>query len=179
MDANSYQNVSWAMRGSLGLVVRGAPQYIKKGTGMIERIDYVKRNEPAIKAMAAAKRHMGTVDIKLRALVELRVSQMNGCVYCVDTHTKEARAAGERQQRLDCLPVWRDCTFFDAAERAALDWAEAVTRVAETGAPEPIYQALRAHYSEQQIVDLTLIIAQMNAWNRLAISFGHLPDRDP
>lgn len=143
---------------------------------MIERLDYVSLNGPAIAAMARAKPHMKSIDAKLRAIVELRVSQINGCVYCVDLHTEEARAAGESQQRLDCLPVWGECPFFDDAEKTALAWAEAVTLLAEEGAPEHLYNELKQHYSDQQIVDLTLIIAQMNAWNRLAVSFGHVPD---
>lgn len=143
---------------------------------MIERLDYISINGAAIGRMLKAKGDVGSIDDRLRALVELRVSQINGCVYCVDLHTTEARAAGETQQRLDCLPVWPECPFFDASERAALAWAEAVTLLAETGAPDPVFEALGAHFTDQQIVDLTLIIAQMNAWNRLAVSFRHLPD---
>ncbi len=143
---------------------------------MIERLDYVSLNGAAIAAMAKAKGHMGSIDAKLKAIVEIRVSQINGCVYCVDVHTSEARAAGEMQQRLDCLAVWIECPFFTEAEKSALAWAEAVTYVSEQGAPKPLFDALKSHYSDQQIVDLTLIIAQMNAWNRLAVSFGHVPD---
>ena len=143
---------------------------------MIERLDYVSINGPAIASMAKAKTHMPSIDPKLRALMELRVSQINGCAYCVDLHTTEARHAGETTQRLDCLTVWREVSFFDAAEKAALAWAEAVTTISETGAPDAVYAELRTHFSDQQVVDLTLIIAQMNAWNRLAISFGHSPD---
>ena len=142
---------------------------------MIERLDYVSLNSTAIANMAKAKNDMPSVDSKLRAVIELRVSQINGCAYCVDLHTQEARAAGETQQRLDCLTVWREVAFFDDAEMAALAWAEAITLISETGAPQAIYSALAPHFSEHQIVDLTLIIAQMNAWNRLAIGFGHRP----
>lgn len=143
---------------------------------MIERADYVALNGLAIAGMAKTKDLMASIDARLRALVELRVSQINGCAYCVDLHTMEARQAGETQQRLDCLTVWREVSFFDAAEKAALAWAEAVTLIAESGAPDSVYDGLSQYFSEQQIVDLTLIIAQMNAWNRLAISFRHLPD---
>lgn len=143
---------------------------------MIERLDYVSINGPAIASMAKSKNNMLSIDKKLRAIVELRVSQINGCAYCVDLHTIEARRAGETLQRLDCLTVWREVPFFDTAEKATFAWAEAVTTVAANGAPEHLYTALFDHFSEEQIVDLTLIIAQMNAWNRLAISFGHLPD---
>jgi AhpD family alkylhydroperoxidase len=143
---------------------------------MIERLDYVSINGPAIASMAKAKNNMPSIGRKLRALVELRVSQINGCVYCVDLHSMEARQAGETQQRLDCLTVWQECPFFDDNEKAALAWAESITLVAETGAPENLFNALLGHFTEQQVVDLTLIISQMNAWNRLAISFGHHPD---
>lgn len=142
---------------------------------MTERLDYVAINGLAIAAMAKAKVQMASIDAGLRALIEVRVSQINGCAYCVDLHTQQARAAGEGQQRLDCLTVWEECGFFTEAEQAALAWAEAVTWVAEAGAPEPLYQALFDHFSDQQVVDLTLIIAQMNAWNRVAISFCHQP----
>jgi AhpD family alkylhydroperoxidase len=143
---------------------------------MIERLDYASLNADAIAAMANASAKMPSIETKLRALVELRVSQLNGCAYCVDLHTVEAKKAGETSQRLDCLTVWREVPFFDDAEKAALAWAEAITNIAGNGAPEPLYAALSDHFSEQQIVDLTLIIAQMNAWNRLAISFRHLPE---
>lgn len=146
---------------------------------MINRLDYVAINPAALKSMMQAKGDMPSIDKRLRALIELRVSQINGYAYCVDTHTVEARAAGETQQRLDCLTVWREVGFFDASEKAALAWAEALTYVTESGAPTALYDALSAHFSEAQIVDLTLIIAQMNAWNRLAIGFGHHPDPRP
>ena len=143
---------------------------------MIERLDYVSINGPAIASMAKAKDDIHSINDKLRALIELRVSQINGCAYCVDLHTIEARKAGETAQRLDCLTVWREVSFFDDAEKSALDWAEAITEVSTKGAPENLYAALSEHFSDVEIVDLTLIISQMNAWNRLAISFGHLPD---
>ncbi len=143
---------------------------------MIERLDYVSINGPAIASMAQAKSDVTSIDRKLRALLELRVSQINGCAYCVDLHTREARHAGETTQRLDCLPVWREVPFYSETEKAALAWAEALTRIAGNGAPEALYNALFDHFSDAQIVDLTLIIAQMNAWNRLAIGFHHLPD---
>lgn len=145
---------------------------------MTARLDYAAINMPALSAMLKAKPHMGSISADLRAIVELRVSQINGCAYCVDLHSHEARAAGVAQRKLDCVAVWREAPFFDAAERAALDWAEAVTRIAEGGAPQALFDALGAQFSDQQVVDLTLIIAQMNAWNRLAVSFGHGPDAD-
>ena len=143
---------------------------------MIERLSYGVINPKAIQSMLATKKHMPSIDVKLRALIELRISQINGCVYCVDLHSNEARDAGETQQCLDCLPAWRECPFFDDRERAALAWAEAVTNLPETGAPDETYDQLFAHFSEQEIVDLTFIVSHMNALNRLAVSFRHMPD---
>ncbi|GAB5448225.1 carboxymuconolactone decarboxylase family protein [Gymnodinialimonas sp.] len=142
---------------------------------MSERLNYIAINGPAIASMFKAKSDVTKIEHKLKALVEVRVSQINGCAYCVDVHTMDARSAGETQQRLDCLPVWREAQFFDARERAALAWAEAVTQVATQGAPQPLYDALFDHFSDAEVVDLTLVIAQMNAWNRLAVSFAAKP----
>lgn len=143
---------------------------------MIERLDYVSINGPAIASMAKAMNNMSTIDERLRAIIELRVSQINGCVYCVDLHATQARAAGETQQRLDCLAVWQEGPLFDDREKAAFAWAEAITSISDQGAPKMLFDALSPHFSDAQIVDLTLIIAQMNAWNRLAIGFGHVPE---
>lgn len=143
---------------------------------MIERLDYTEINSKATNGLASASKHITTIDKKLWALVELRVSQINGCVYCVDLHARQARDEGESQQRLDCLAVWRESRFFDDRERAALAWAEAVTLLPDTNAPDALYDGLDEHFSEQEIVDLTFIISLMNAWNRLAVGFRHLPE---
>ena len=143
---------------------------------MISRLNYLEINSRAINALAAINKHVSSIDEKLRALVELRVSQINGCVYCLDTHAEQARAHGETQQRLDCLAAWHEYPFFDEAERAALAWADAVTHLPDTHAPDDIYENLSKHFSEREVVDLTLIISLMNSWNRLAVSFRHLPD---
>jgi AhpD family alkylhydroperoxidase len=118
--------------------------------------------------------HAEKFDPKLRALIELRVSQINGCAYCLSLHTEEARHVGESQQRLDCLSAWRETTFYTEREQAALAWAEALTLIAETHAPQDIYDAATQHFSEKELVDLTMVIVNMNAWNRLAIGF-HKP----
>lgn len=142
---------------------------------MIERDDYLRLNPHAIQSLFDVKKHIRAIDSRLRALVEIRVSQINGCGYCVITHTKEAREAGETQQRLDALPVWAETRFFSDAERAALVWTETVTRIGENGAPQSLYDDLTKHFSPEEIANLTMTIALMNAWNRLAISFGHMP----
>lgn len=144
---------------------------------MSRRIAYVKIAPDAFKALSATRPYIesSTIDARLRALVELRVSQINGCAYCVDLHSREARQAGEGQQRLDCLPVWRETPFFDDRERAALAWAESVTLVSQTGVPDAVFEEARKHFAEKELVDLTLIVAVMNAWNRMAISFRQGP----
>ncbi len=138
---------------------------------MTQRLDYVAINGPAIHAMIAAKSHMATISAGFRALLELRVSQINGCSYCIALHGEEAANAGEGQARIAALSAWRDTTLFTDREQSALAWAESLTRIETDRAPDALYTALLAHFSEQEVVDLTLIIAQMNAWNRLAIGF--------
>jgi AhpD family alkylhydroperoxidase len=152
-------------------------QFFEGVNQMPKRIDYKRVAPEAVKALAATKFYIDTTEItpRLRALVELRTSQINGCSYCVDLHSREARAAGEGQQRLDCLPVWRETDLYDERERAALAWAESVTLVSQTGVPDDMFEEARRHFSEKELVDLTLIIASMNAWNRIAISFRQGP----
>ncbi len=144
---------------------------------MIRRIAYPQVAPDAYKALAATRPYIdsSTVDKRLRALVELRVSQINGCAYCVDMHSREARQAGETQQRLDCLPVWRETPFFSDRERSALAWAESVMLVSQTGVPDEVYEEARKQFSEKELVDLTFVVTIMNAWNRLAISFRQGP----
>lgn len=144
---------------------------------MIRRLAYYQIAPEGIQALAATRPYFeaSSVGARLRALVELRVSQINGCAYCVDMHSREARHAGETQQRLDCLPVWRETSFFDDRERAALAWAESVTLVSQTGVPDAVYEEVRKYFSDKEVVDLTLVIAVMNAWNRIAISFRQGP----
>ncbi|HEY1598894.1 MAG TPA: carboxymuconolactone decarboxylase family protein [Pirellulales bacterium] len=144
---------------------------------MSTRANYYVVNRPAADALSAVNTHITSIDPKLRTLVELRISQINGCVYCVNMHSNQAREHGESQQRLDCLAAWYECKFFDDAEHAALAWAEALTDISHTHAPDNVYDALTQHYSEQQIVDLTLIISMMNAWNRIAIAHRAHPSK--
>jgi len=115
------------------------------------------------------------LDSKLRLLVEIRVSQINGCAYCVDRHIHEARTAGEMQQRLDCLAFWRETPFFDARERAALAWTESLTLVGQSHARDDVYAQARDQFDDKTLVDLTLAIGGMNAWNRIIIGFGLQP----
>ncbi|QDU40916.1 Carboxymuconolactone decarboxylase family protein [Maioricimonas rarisocia] len=141
-----------------------------------QRIDYANVAPEGRNALlkVAEYAHNSSIDRRLRALVELRVSQMNGCAYCIDMHATEARAAGESQQRLDCLCAWRETSFFDSREQAALAWAEAVNRLDGGQVSNDVYEAARKEFSEKELVDLTLIVSLMNVWNRMAISF-HKP----
>ena len=106
----------------------------------------------------------------LLELVKIRASQINGCAYCLDMHTKDARALGETEQRIYALNAWREAPFFTPRERAALAWTDAVTRVAETHVPDDVYDEVRAHFSEEEWLALTFEVVVINAWNRLAIS---------
>ena len=104
-------------------------------------------------------------------LVKIRASQINGCAYCIDMHTKEARLAGETEQRIYALNAWRETPFFTDRERAALEWTEAVTRVADTHVPDEIHARVAAQFEEAELVALTFAVIVINSWNRLAVSF--------
>jgi AhpD family alkylhydroperoxidase len=114
------------------------------------------------------------LDHTIKHLVKIRASQINGCAYCIDMHTKDARAEGETEQRIYALSAWRETPFFNDKERAALDWTEKVTRVSN-GVYDEDFAAVREHFDEKELVDLTWAIASINAWNRIAISFRSVP----
>jgi AhpD family alkylhydroperoxidase len=137
------------------------------------RLDYLAAAPQAIQALSSAGKylHAEKFDPILKALVELRVSQINGCAYCLNLHNQEARAHGEKQQRLDCLSAWRETTFFTEREQAALAWAESLTLIADTHAPDDVYANVSKHFQGKELVDLTLVIINMNAWNRLSVGF--------
>jgi AhpD family alkylhydroperoxidase len=127
----------------------------------------------ALKAMYAMEKylHQSSIEPMLMHLVKLRASQINGCAYCVDMHSKDLLAGGETIQRIYGLNGWRETTYYTERERAALEWTEAVTLIGETHAEDELFDATRKVFSEQEIVDLTWVIATINAWNRMAISF--------
>jgi AhpD family alkylhydroperoxidase len=111
------------------------------------------------------------LEMPLYELVKLRASYMNGCAYCVDMHSKDARAAGETEQRIYAVPVWRETPFFSPRERAALAWTESVTELGRDGVPDAVFEEVRAHFSESEIVSLTMGVIAINAWNRIAVPF--------
>ncbi|MBZ5584036.1 MAG: carboxymuconolactone decarboxylase family protein [Acidobacteriia bacterium] len=137
------------------------------------RISYTAAAPGALQAMYGVEKYVRQCGLEepLLDLVKLRASQVNGCAYCVDMHTKDARARGETEQRLYAVVVWREAPFFTARERAALAWTEAVTLVSRDQAPDDVYAEARAHFSEKELVDLTMAVIAINGWNRLAIAF--------
>ena len=137
------------------------------------RVDYRKAAPDAFKAMLALEAgvHRTGLEPSLIELVKTRVSQINGCAYCLDMHSKDARAAGETEQRLYLLSAWREAPFYTDRERAALSWAEAVTLVSTNDLPDALYDEVRTQFDEKGMVELTLAIIAINGWNRLAIGF--------
>ena len=140
---------------------------------MEQRLDFYKASPDAMKALIALEGALAKLglDPMLVDLVKLRASQLNGCAYCVDLHASDLRKQGETERRLYALPVWRETPLFTARERAALGWTEALTLLAHTHAPEADYAALREHFSEREMVDLTVAIGTINTWNRLSVGF--------
>lgn len=140
---------------------------------MQPRLDFYKASPDAAKAMLALEAAVNKLGLEphLIELVKLRASQINGCAYCVDLHSSDARKRGESERRLHAVAVWREAPFFTDRERAALAWTEALTRIADTRAPDSDYEWVSSHFDERERVDLTLAINAINSWNRLAIGF--------
>ena len=137
------------------------------------RINYYKVAPEGVKAVRALEAYVRTsgLEASLIELVKVRASLMNGCAYCVDIHTRDARARGETEQRLFAVPVWRETPFFTPRERAALAWSETVTEIGRSGVSDPVYEEARGHFTEKELVDLTFAVIAINAWNRLAVTF--------
>ena len=133
------------------------------------------RDREVLRAMinlGATTQRLG-LDPTLHHLIKVRVSQINGCGFCIDMHTKDARVDGETEQRMYMLSAWRETSIYTAKERAALQWAEAVTRLDHQQVPEEAFQEAKRHFSEQELVVLTLAVIEINGWNRFAISFQY------
>jgi len=144
---------------------------------MEPRLDFYQAGPDAMKAMGALERRIATCALEkpLVELVRLRASQVNGCAYCVDLHAADALKAGEDPRRLATLSVWHEAPFFSDRERAALAWTEALTRVADTHVPDAVWAQVRPQFTPEEIVDLTLLVSTINAWNRFGIAFRKLP----
>jgi AhpD family alkylhydroperoxidase len=144
---------------------------------MMKRLDFGKASPGAYKALLGVENyiHDAGLEHSLLELVKLRASQINGCGYCVDMHAADARKAGESERRLYAVAVWRETPFFTPRERAALAWTEALTRLSQQPPLDAEFAALREHFSEREMVDLSLAISAINSWNRLAVGFGAQP----
>jgi AhpD family alkylhydroperoxidase len=146
-------------------------------TSSSARVDYRRVSPEAMRAMAALERFVqgSGLESRLVELVKLRASYINGCAYCVDVHTKDARVAGESEQRLFAIPVWHETPYFTPRERAALAWTESVTDIGHSGVPDDVYEQARAEFSETELLALTMAIIAINGWTRLAVSFRTEP----
>jgi AhpD family alkylhydroperoxidase len=144
---------------------------------MEPRLNYAKAAPGGVHAMYKLQKYVedSGLEPSLLELVKTRASQLNGCAYCIDMHTIDARAIGESEQRLYLLNAWREAPFYTERESAALAWTEAVTLISESHASEEDYAEARAQFSEQELVNLTMAIIAINGWNRLAISFRAVP----
>lgn len=141
---------------------------------MEQRINAFENNPLLARALFGLNSYLaksGKLEKSLLHLIELRVSQLNGCAYCIDMHAKDLRAAGESEQRLYLLDAWREAPFYTERERAALAWAEAVTFVAEGHVADEVYAEARREFGEEELVDLTFAVTTINTWNRLNIAF--------
>jgi AhpD family alkylhydroperoxidase len=144
---------------------------------MKARLDWLRAAPRAVRSMGTLQAYVDDCGLEhsLLELVKMRASQLNGCAYCLDMHSKDARAAGETEQRLYLLNAWREAPFYSERERAALEWTEALTQVADTHVPDEVYALARAHFSETELVNLTMAVVAINGWNRIAIAFRSEP----
>jgi AhpD family alkylhydroperoxidase len=144
---------------------------------MKPRMNFYQAAPDTMKTMMALETQIQSSGLEqsLMELVKTRASQVNGCAFCIDMHTKDARKRGETEQRLYLLNAWREAPCYTDRERAALAWTEAVTLIAETHAPDDVYNDVRAHFSEAETVNLTMLIGAINTWNRLSIAFRAIP----
>lgn len=144
---------------------------------MKERLNYATVSPGALKAMLELEKYVAASGLErpLYELVKTRASQINGCAYCLDMHTKDARIAGETEQRLYALSAWRETPFYTDRERAALEWTEALTVISENDVPGSLYDEVRKYFTEKEMVDLSIAIVAINSWNRLAIGFRTVP----
>jgi AhpD family alkylhydroperoxidase len=144
---------------------------------MKERLNYAQVAPDALKAMLELEKYVAAsgLDLIIFELVKTRASQINGCAYCLDMHCKDARKAGETEQRLYALSAWQETPFYTEKERAALAWTEALTLISENDIPDSLYDSVRKYFDEKEMVALTMAIVAINGWNRLAIGFRTVP----
>lgn len=140
---------------------------------MSARLRYAQAAPGVQKAMLQLQEHVNNSGLEpsLMLLIQTRASQINGCAFCLDMHTIDARAEGESEQRLYLLPAWREAPFYSERERAALEWTEAITLIANDHVPDEVYERVRPHFTDEELVNLTLAINTINSWNRLNVAF--------
>lgn len=140
---------------------------------MKQRIDLLEKGQKVIKALGGLSLYLAksSLEPQLINLIDFRVSQINGCAYCLDMHSKDLRAAGETEQRLYTIAAWREAPFYSERERAALAWAEAVTRLKDGNVPDEVYEEARRQFSEEELIDLTVAVTTINTYNRINIAF--------
>ncbi|HTJ29118.1 MAG TPA: carboxymuconolactone decarboxylase family protein [Acidobacteriaceae bacterium] len=146
-------------------------------TAKTVRVEYAKQSPALFRKFQELSLALAgsSIEHSILHLVDIRASQINGCAFCVDMHSKQAKIAGERELRLYHLPIWRESPLFSERERAALEWTETLTKLPPHGVPEEFFQQVRQHFSEQEISDLTFAIMAINGWNRVSIGFAAVP----
>lgn len=144
---------------------------------MQTRLDFYTADPAIMKALLGVENQIakGSLDILLKELVRLRASQINGCAFCLDMHVTDAIKAGESSRRLATVAAWRETPFFSDRERAALAWTEALTLVAHDHVPDAAWEAVRPHFTDAELMELTAVITSINSWNRFAIAFRKMP----
>lgn len=145
---------------------------------MQPRLNFMAASPAAYTAMSSLEafiRNRSKIEPSLMELVKMRASQINGCAYCIDMHSKDARAAGETEQRLYALDAWRETPFFTARERAALAWTEALTLLTQGHVPDAVYEEVKPHFTDEEMVNLSMIVVTINGWNRLSVAFRAVP----
>ena len=144
---------------------------------MKPRLNFYQAAPDTIKALSALEDHLRSTGLEpsLFELIKIRASQINGCAFCINMHTQDARKNGETEQRIYLLDAWREAPVYSDRERAALAWTEAVTLVSENHVPDDVYEQVRGQFSDAELVNLTMLVATINAWNRIAISFRAIP----
>ena len=144
---------------------------------MEQRLDYTEQGHDALRAMYSLEGYLrhSSIEPMLLHLLKFRVSQINGCAYCLDMHSKDLRAGGETEQRLYCLDAWRETPFYTDRERAALEWAEALTLITEGHVRDEVFERVKSQFSEKEMIDLTMAVVTINSWNRISIAFRTTP----
>lgn len=145
---------------------------------MTQRMNYYEIAPDAMQIMMEMEKYTkkSGIERKLRELIKIRASQINGCAYCINMHTADAKKMGETEQRLYCISAWRECTFYSEAEKVALELTEHITLIPEKRVPDDLYERVRKHFDEKAYVDLVILINQINSWNRISIAMGNVAE---